>query len=47
MLGFLTIDSARATLGGIEMIHMMRKQQANYPCNSQPSLAVQLELLTT
>jgi transposase-like protein len=30
MLGFQTIGSARAILGGIEMIHMMRKQQAMY-----------------
>jgi putative transposase len=32
-------------LGGIEMIHMMRKQQAEYPCNGQPSLAEQFHLL--
>jgi transposase-like protein len=29
MLGFKSIASARVILGGIEMIHMMRKQQAN------------------
>ena len=45
LLGFKSIDSARATLGGIEMIHMMRKQQARYACNPQPSLAEQFELL--
>jgi putative transposase len=45
MLGFQTIDSARAILGGIEMIHMMRKQQAKYARSSQPSLAEQFELL--
>jgi hypothetical protein len=39
------MDSARAILGGIEMIHMMRKQQARYACNPQPSLAEQFELL--
>jgi putative transposase len=25
-LGFKSVDSARAILGGIEMVHMMRKQ---------------------
>jgi len=45
MLGFQTIDSARAILGGIEMIHMMRKQQARYVHNPQPSLAKQFKLL--
>jgi transposase-like protein len=45
MLGFQTIDSARAILGGIEMIHMMRKQQAKYARNRQPSLVEQLEIL--
>ncbi len=32
MLGFKSANSARAILGGIEMIHMMRKQQAKYAC---------------
>jgi putative transposase len=45
MLGFQTIDSARAILGGIEMIHMMRKQQAKYARNLHPSLAEQFEIL--
>lgn len=45
MLGFKSMDSARAILGGIEMIHMMRKHQARYVCNPQPSLAEQFELL--
>jgi transposase-like protein len=35
----------RAILGGIEMIHMMRKQQTKYACNPQPSLAEQFDLL--
>jgi hypothetical protein len=39
MLGFKLMVSARVILGGIEMIHMMPKQQANYACNGQPSLA--------
>jgi transposase-like protein len=45
MLGFQTVRSARAVLGGIEMIHMMRKGQAKYACRSQVSLAEQFHLL--
>jgi len=45
MLGFMSMASARVILGGIEMIHMMRKGQANYACNLQPSLAKQFQLL--
>ncbi len=45
MLGFKSMASARAILGGIEMVHMMRKGQAKYACNSQPSLAEQFERL--
>jgi len=33
MLGFKSSASARVILGGIEMVHMMRKQQANYGTN--------------
>ncbi len=36
---------ARVILGGIEMIHMMRKQQAKYARNPAPSLAQQFEVL--
>jgi len=32
-------------LGGIELIHMMRKQQAKYACGQQLSLAEQFHLL--
>jgi hypothetical protein len=32
-------------LGGIEMIHMMRKGQAKYACSPQPSIAEQFELI--
>ena len=46
MLGFKSTSSARVILGGIEMVHMMRKQQAKYACNRQPSLAEQFDLLT-
>jgi hypothetical protein len=45
MLGFKLMVSARVILGGIEMIPMMRKQQANYACNGQPSLGEQFHLL--
>jgi transposase-like protein len=45
MLGFKSIASARAVLGGIEMVHMMRKQQAKYAQDRQPSLAEQFERL--
>jgi transposase-like protein len=45
MLGFKSMSSARAILGGIEMVHMMRKQQGKYARNPQPSLAEQFELL--
>jgi transposase-like protein len=45
MMGFKAMKSARVILGGIEMIHMMRKQQAIYAGNPQPSLAEQFERL--
>ena len=45
MLGFQSMATARAILGGIEMIHMMRKGQAKYACNAQLSLVEQFELL--
>jgi transposase-like protein len=45
MLGFKSTGSARAILGGIEMVHMMRKQQANYACNRPLSLAEQFDRL--
>jgi transposase-like protein len=45
MLGFQSVASAHAILGGIEMIHMMRKQQAKYACFRHPSLAEQFHLL--
>ena len=46
MLGFKSSDSARVILGGIELIHMMRKAQAKYACHSNLSLAEQFERLT-
>jgi transposase-like protein len=45
MLGFQSAATARVILGGIEMVQMMRKQQANYACNRQPSLAEQFGML--
>jgi transposase-like protein len=45
MLGFKSACGARVILGGIEMIHMMRKGQAKYACALQPSLAEQFERL--
>jgi transposase-like protein len=45
MLGFQSIVSARVILGGIEMIHMMRKGRTNDAHNPQPSLAEQFDLL--
>ncbi len=43
MLGFKSFSSAAVILAGIEMVHMMRKQQANYACNPAPSLAEQCD----
>jgi transposase-like protein len=45
MLGFKSVKGARAIIGGVEMIHMMRKGQAKYAHNWQPSLAQQFDLL--
>ncbi|MBL0407861.1 IS6 family transposase [Microvirga aerilata] len=43
MLGFQSDVSAGVILGSIEMIHMMRKQQAKYARYPQPSLAKQFD----
>jgi transposase-like protein len=45
MLGFKSVASARVIVGGVELIHMMRKQQAKYACTQQLSLAEQFRLL--
>ncbi|CAN0656656.1 protein of unknown function (plasmid) [Nitratireductor aquimarinus] len=45
MLGFKSFPSATATLAGIEMINMMRKRQARYACNPNPSIAEQFEII--
>jgi transposase-like protein len=45
MLGFKSTSSARVILSGIEMVHMMRKQQAKHACSRQLSLAEQFDRL--
>ncbi|WP_432431036.1 IS6 family transposase [Mesorhizobium erdmanii] len=45
MLGFKSTHAAAVTLSGIEMVHMMRKRQARYAFNPNPSLAEQFEIL--
>ena len=45
MLGFKSFASAAAILDGIEMIHMMRKLQARYAYNPDPSIANQFEII--
>ncbi len=45
MMGFKSMTSARAILGGIEMVHMMRKGQAKYACTRHLSLAEQFDRL--
>jgi putative transposase len=44
-LGFKAMNSARAILGGIEMVHMIRKGQMRCAGNPQPSLAEPFEQL--
>jgi len=43
MLGCKSMMSARSILSGIEMVHMMRKGQAEYACPHPLSLAEQFE----
>ena len=45
MLGFKSPTSAAIILSGIEMVHMMRKRQARYAFNPNPSLAEQFTIL--
>lgn len=45
MLGFKSPTSAAIILSGAEMIHMMRKWQARYAFNPNPSLAEQISIL--
>jgi putative transposase len=45
MLGFKTPACADIILAGIEMVHMMRKRQARFSYNPNPSLAEQFAIL--
>ena len=45
MLGFKSVVTAHVILGGIEMVHMMRKGQAKYARDLHLSLAEQFERL--
>jgi putative transposase len=45
MLGFKSPATASIILDGIEMVHMMRKRQATYAFNPNPSLAEQFDIL--
>ena len=45
MLGFKSPASAAIILNGIEMVHMMRKRQARFAFNPNPSLAEQFQIL--
>ncbi|ATU95061.1 hypothetical protein BLM14_25175 (plasmid) [Phyllobacterium zundukense] len=45
MLGFKSLKAAEIILSGIEMVHMMRKRQARYAFNPNPSLAEQFAIL--
>ena len=45
MLEFQSAATARVILGSIEMVHMMRKQQAKYACNRQLLASEQYDML--
>jgi putative transposase len=45
MLGFKSFATAEIILGGIEMVPMMRKRQARFAFNPNPSLAEQFDSL--
>jgi transposase-like protein len=45
MLGFKSMGSACAILGGVEMVHMMRKGRAKYVHSLQMSLAEHFNIL--
>lgn len=46
MLGFKSTVTAAIILSGIEMLHMMRKRQARFAYNPDPSIAEQFTILT-
>ena len=45
MMGFKAFSSATATLGGIEMVHMMRKRQGRFAFNPEATLKEQFEAI--
>jgi len=45
MLGFKSLKAAEIILSGVELIHMMRKRQARFAFNPNPSLAEQFDML--
>lgn len=45
MLGFKSSVTAGIILSGIEMVHMMRKRQARFALNPNPSLAEEFQIL--
>ena len=45
MLGFKSVVAANIILSGIELVHMMRKRQARFAFNPNPSLAEQFDML--
>jgi transposase-like protein len=45
MLGFKSVNSARAVMSGIEMVHMMRKGQPKYTGEAHLSVADHFERL--
>ena len=45
MLGFKSLMTAEIILSGVELIHMMRKRQARFAFNPNPSLAEQFDML--
>jgi hypothetical protein len=47
MLGFESTTIAHVILSGIEMVHMIRKGQAKYACNSNILLSEPFELVVT
>ena len=45
MLGFKSLTTANSILSGIELVHMMRKRQARFAFNPNPTLAEQFDIL--
>ena len=45
MLGFKSMATAEVIFTGIEMVRMMRKQQARFAYNPPPSIAEQFVIL--